>query len=514
MIRKTLMTLALLAVSAASMTAQQTLEQRIQAVMDRPEFRHAQWGIEFYDLTAKLPVYSVNPGRLFAPGSTTKLLTTGTSLELFGRDHRFTTRVYRTGPVKNGTLNGDLVLVASGDPNLSGRGAFGGDTLGWTDEDHSYGGMPLASDPLFALRDLAKQVAARGVKRVKGRVIVDATLFREGRRELGTNVVLSPMILNDNVVDVVVTPGAAAGDSVSLKVSPITPYLVIDNKLTTGAPDSPRRVRALDDSSKADAYVVHLTGAVPAGTAPFNSKRNVASPSRFAELAFAMVLKKAGVQSAVRPAQAVVDFHALTAHYADSTVVAAHVSAPFASEATVILKMSQNLHASLMPLLWPKLSRSPDSTRTGFDLEHDWLQRAGLDLGGANQSDGAGGDAYFSPSFIVHYLEYVTGRAWFADFRRALPVLGKDGTLVDIQKTSAAAGNVFAKTGTLGGNDALNRRQMLRAKGLAGFFTSKSGRNIAFAIYLNNFESERSDGTVVAGQTLGEIAGIGWEFMR
>jgi D-alanyl-D-alanine carboxypeptidase/D-alanyl-D-alanine-endopeptidase (penicillin-binding protein 4) len=194
--------------------------------------------------------------------------------------------------------------------------------------------------------------------------------------------------------------------------------------------------------------------------------------------------------------------------------VAAHVSAPFASEATVILKMSQNLHASLMPLLWPKLSRSPDSTRTGFDLEHDWLQRAGLDLGGANQSDGAGGDAYFSPSFIVHYLEYVTGRAWFADFRRALPVLGKDGTLVDIQKTSAAAGNVFAKTGTLGGNDALNRRQMLRAKGLAGFFTSKSGRNIAFAIYLNNFESERSDGTVVAGQTLGEIAGIGWEFMR
>jgi D-alanyl-D-alanine carboxypeptidase/D-alanyl-D-alanine-endopeptidase (penicillin-binding protein 4) len=514
MIRKTLMTLALFSVIAAPMAAQQTLEQRIQAVMDRPEFRHSSWGIEFYDLTAKLPVYSVNADRLFAPGSTTKLLTTGTSLELLGRDHRFTTRVYGTGPVKGGTLNGDLVLVASGDPNLSGRGAFGADTLGWTDEDHSYGGMPLTSDPLFALRDLAQQIAAKGIKRIKGRVIVDATLFREGRRELGTNVVLSPMILNDNVVDIVVTPGAAAGDAATIKVLPSTPYLVVDNKLTTGAPDSPRRVRAMDDSSSGEGYVVHLTGSVPAKAEPFNSKRNVASPSRFAEVAFAMVLKEAGVQSVARPVKAVVDFHALAAHYTDADVVASHRSAPFSSEATVILKMSQNLHASMMPLLWPKLARMPDSTRTGFDLEHDWLQRAGLDLGGADQSDGAGGDAYFSPSFIVHYLEYVTGRPWYQDFRRALPVLGKNGTLADIQTGSPAAGNVFAKTGTLGAQDALNRRQMLRAKGLGGYFTSKSGRTIAFAVYLNNFESERGDGATVAGQALGEIAAIAWEFMH
>ena len=68
-------------------------------------------------------------------------------------------------------------------------------------------------------------------------------------RELGTNVVLSPMVLNDNVVDIVVTPGAKAGENVTVKVSPSTPYLTVDNTLTTGAPDSPRRRRAATRSA-------------------------------------------------------------------------------------------------------------------------------------------------------------------------------------------------------------------------------------------------------------------------
>ena len=513
MIRHGMRVAALLVAFGARAAAQQSLEQRIQGVMDRPEFRHASWGIEFYDLGARLPVYAVNAERLFVPGSSTKLLTVGTSLELLGRDYRFKTRVYRTGRIKNGVLEGDLILVASGDPNLSGRGTFGADTLGWTDEDHSYGGMPLQADPLAVLRELARQIAARGIKRIAGHVMVDATLFREGARELGTNVVLSPMVVNDNMVDIVVTPGAAAGQKPTVNVSPSTPYLSVVNELTTGAADSPRRVRATEDSSKADAYVVHLVGSVPAGAPPFNSRRNVASPTRFGEVALVMLLREAGVQSTVRPAAVSMDFHSLASRYADSLMVAEHVSAPFAAEATVILKMSQNLHASLMPLLWAKLTHATDSTRSGFDLEHAWLQRAGLDLGGADQSDGAGGDAFFSPSFMVHYLEYVSGRPWFADYRRALPVLGRDGTLAAIQVASAAAGNISAKTGTFGKLDALNRRQTIHGKALAGYFTSKSGRKIAFAIFVNNFAVDQGNPTDISGQVVGEIAAIGWEFM-
>src|SRR5438270_5007670 len=99
----------------------QTLEQRIQTIVSRPEFAHSTFGIEFYSLDTGKPIYQLNPDKLLVPGSTTKLLTEGTLLELLGADYRFHTRVYRTGSVKKGTLDGDLVLVASGDPNLSGR---------------------------------------------------------------------------------------------------------------------------------------------------------------------------------------------------------------------------------------------------------------------------------------------------------------------------------------------------------------------------------------------------------
>src|SRR5215470_5376203 len=98
------------------------LGDRIQAVMARPEFAHSSFGIEFYSLDSGKVVYQHNPDKLMVPGSTTKLLTEGTLLELLGGDYRFHTRIYRTGPVKkDGTVDGDIVLVASGDPDLSGR---------------------------------------------------------------------------------------------------------------------------------------------------------------------------------------------------------------------------------------------------------------------------------------------------------------------------------------------------------------------------------------------------------
>src|SRR5437764_3413605 len=118
-----------------------TLPEGIQRILNRPEFRHTNFGIEFYDLDRREPIYALNADKLFTPASTTKLLTEGTALELLGADYRFRTRVYRTGPLTDGTLDGDLILVASGDPNLSGRMQPDG-TLGFTNEDHSYAGSP------------------------------------------------------------------------------------------------------------------------------------------------------------------------------------------------------------------------------------------------------------------------------------------------------------------------------------------------------------------------------------
>src|SRR6185369_10005331 len=157
----------------------------------------------FYSLDRNQPVYRWNADKLMVPGSTTKLLTEGTLLNLLGPDYQFQTRVYRIGEVKKDILEGDLVIVASGDPNLSGR-IQSDNTLAFENMDHSYGGPDSRGlgDPLLVIKQLAQQVSAKGIKRVKGRVLVDTRLFPEGERELGTNVVLSPIVVNDNVVDV------------------------------------------------------------------------------------------------------------------------------------------------------------------------------------------------------------------------------------------------------------------------------------------------------------------------
>src|SRR5262245_52399527 len=63
---------------AGSALAQQTaLDQRIQRIIDRPEFAHAMWGIQLTSLDSNRVLYAHNETKLFTPGSTTKLVTEG-----------------------------------------------------------------------------------------------------------------------------------------------------------------------------------------------------------------------------------------------------------------------------------------------------------------------------------------------------------------------------------------------------------------------------------------------------
>jgi D-alanyl-D-alanine carboxypeptidase len=128
-----------LALVCANAQTVQSLDAKIAAIINRPEFQHALFGIEVYSLSDDKVLYALNEHKLFVPGSVTKLITEGVTMELLGADYRFRTSIYRTGPIsKDGVLSGDLVLVASGDPNLSNR-VRSADTLAFENEDHAYG---------------------------------------------------------------------------------------------------------------------------------------------------------------------------------------------------------------------------------------------------------------------------------------------------------------------------------------------------------------------------------------
>ena len=498
--------------------AQSELTQRIQRIVDRPEFKHAMFGIEFYSLDSSKPIYTLNAEKLFVPGSTTKLLTEGAALELMGADYQFHTRVYRTGNVdRSGTLTGDLVLVASGDPNLSARVRPDG-TLAFENEDHAYDSdvhtRAVPGDPLLIIRKLAGQVAAHGIKRINGRVLMDATLFKGGDRELGTDVVMSPIVVNDNLVDLMVGPGAKPGAAGVISSAPVTSYVRIVNNVTTGAAGTAAAIELVDDTADASGlHTVRVTGTAPLGGPSILYAYRVPDPARFAEITLTEALRDRGVVTTHTGAPGAVDFKSLSASYTSGNVVAEHVSLPMREEVKVTLKVSQNLHASMTPRVLKAVRAPGDTGKTGFDLEHDFLQRAGLDLAGAQQADGAGGDAHFSPSFMVSYLTFMSQQKDSAIFRAALPVLGKDGTLWNIQPSSPAAGHVFAKTGTFAVYDPLNRRLLITGKGLAGYITTADNRHLAFTVYVNNVSvsTDPAAATEVVGQALGEIAAAAYD---
>src|ERR1700731_3055343 len=113
-LRKNVPALVIQLLFALPALAASDLSARIPAVIDGPDYRQARWGMLLVDADSDEVIYERDPDRLFLPASTTKLYSCSTALSVFGPDHRFNTPVYRRGNVKDGRLDGDLILVASG----------------------------------------------------------------------------------------------------------------------------------------------------------------------------------------------------------------------------------------------------------------------------------------------------------------------------------------------------------------------------------------------------------------
>jgi D-alanyl-D-alanine carboxypeptidase/D-alanyl-D-alanine-endopeptidase (penicillin-binding protein 4) len=245
----------------------------------------------------------------------------------------------------------------------------------------------------------------------------------------------------------------------------------------------------------------------------------VPQPTRFAEIVFTEALHERGIVAAAREYSTVLDLKQLSASYTDARMVAEHVSPPFGEEVKITLKLSQNLHASATPLLLgaiaPHDKRQGEDQSTaerGFERIRQFLEGTGADVSGASQSDGAGADAHFTPDFMVHYLAFMAMQPTAKLFHDALPILGRDGTLWNVQTGSPAAGHVHAKTGTYSVEDLLHGGVMVNGKGLAGYLTTVDGRHLAFAIYANNVPLKSGALiTPTVGEALGEIAAAAYD---
>jgi PBP4 family serine-type D-alanyl-D-alanine carboxypeptidase len=330
---------------------------------------------------------------------------------------------------------------------------------------------------------------------------------------------MSSIIINDNILDLTAKPGEKVGDPVTFGVLPQTSYFHFVNAMTTGTADSKASFDATDPAARpGGSWEVTLSGNVPLGSGLHTIAFPIPSPTPFASAVLREALQAKGIEFKPKKSDTVIkDFSAFQRFYTGEYQVAQHVSPPLSEEIKITLKVSQNLHAGMGPYLLGLLvaKNAKDPVTAGFKIEHAFLTDAKLDISGASQGDGAGGDwaDLFSPDFMCHYLAYWKTRPDFPIFFNGLPILGKDGTLAKIQKDNVGAGHVFAKTGTFAAEDKLNSRLMLNGKGLAGYVQTKSGKTLAFAAYVNHVSmpADPDSAQKIAGQALGEIAAAAYD---
>lgn len=483
------------------------VKKLIGDVIDKPEYQHASWGIHVVNAKTGEVVFSRNPDAMLAPASVTKLFSGATALLTLGPDFRFETNVYGRGLALNGVLRGDLILLASGDPTLGGRTTKDG-RIAFKDSDHTYanGGALNAeltdTDPLAGLDELAKQIKALGIKRIDGEVLIDDRLFARTRSSGSGPDVVSPVCINDNVIDVIVEPAAEPGQPAKVRTRPESTFYQIDALVNTVGEkgNTDIQLHAVGTNQYA------IRGRIPKGSKPQVRIIAVDDPALFARALFIESLRRHGVQANAPIARPVNNVLPDRGTYDRLPKLATLISPPFHEALAVTLKVSHNLYASMFPCLIAA-SQGMMTAEQGLRLERRVLKDLGVDVNAVSFGGGAGGAAadHITARAAVQLLTGLSQREEWPVYKRCLPVLGSDGTLADIGKESPAAGKVFAKTGTLYWYDAVNDRTLLRSKALAGTMTTKSGTPLHFALIVNNVPLPKGVTTLREGRLLGRL---------
>lgn len=513
--RLPLCSMLLVAATASQAGADDTLSGRIESVVDAPEFKHASWGLLIADQDSGDTLYERHPDKLFVPASTTKLFSVAAALATLGADDRFETPVYALGKIDDqGRLDGDLVLVASGDLSLGGRTDAAG-RITFRENDHIYASLDgkaelTEADPLAGLNDLARQVAAAGITRIGGDVLIDDRLFEPARGTGSGPSRLTPIMVNDNLIDFLISPAATAGSPAEVKWRPESSAYQVDPQVETVEAAGSTQIEV----SSTDGRRFVVRGSIAVDRRPLVVVSEVADAAEFARSLLIEALRRAGVVVEASPLAAA-GRERLPARdgYTGLHRVALLTSPPFAESAKLILKVSHNLHASTLPLL--VAARHGERTlAAGLRRQREFLATAGVDVDSISFGGAAGGDRadYITPRAAVQLLRHMASRPDFAAYQAALPVLGIDGTLAGaLADHSPARGKIQAKTGTLLWSNTMNGGYIVTSKALAGYATTAGGRRLAFAMFVNNVPIRESHETTRLGQVLGRLCEIMYE---
>ncbi|QDY68819.1 D-alanyl-D-alanine carboxypeptidase/D-alanyl-D-alanine-endopeptidase [Qingshengfaniella alkalisoli] len=409
------------------------------------------------DARTGVPIAAHDADVALPPASVAKSITAAYALDQLGPAYRFDTRVIATGPIRDGNLQGDLILAGDGAPDLS-------------------------SDDLS---DLAEQLQGAGLRKVEGDFLVWTGALPYVRaidptqpEHLGYNPSVSGLNLNYNRVHFEWRrQGENYGLTMDARTGNIVPK-VERVQVSVAERELPVYVYSEKADRGGESWTV-ARSALGSGGARWLPVRQ---SGMYAGEVFRSIAGRKGIDLP----QARMSLEEPT-----GAVLAARPSPEMADILRGMLLYSTNLTAEVVGLSASKrrMGAVPDDLAASAS---DMTRWARLSLGMNNSR------------FMDHSGLEDTSRVTAADMVAALGILGVDGSLQSLMKRVVVAGandgpqnfEVRAKTGTLNFVSAL-----------AGYIRPQGGRDMVFAIFTADLDRRA---LIPAGDEENPAGASGW----
>ena len=424
------------------------LPTEIAAALDRAKLPREAFVAMVQEVGATRPRLALRADQPVNPASLMKLLTTFAGLELLGPAWSWTTPVWLQGDVKDGVLDGNLVIKGSGDPKLV----------------------------LERMWLMMRRVQQAGVREIRGDIVLDRSAFVLPPHNPGefdaepyrpSNAGSDALLLNYRSLTFTFTPDVdrhVARVSVDLPLAGVR--LDTEVALTSG-PCADWRVALQPDFT--DALRVRFTGTYAVTCGEKTWPVAYADPASYNERALAGLWNDLGgrlsgsVRSGLAPA----------------TLPTFELSSPSLAEVTRdINKFSNNVMAQQLFLTLGLTQRGSGTPQVAREVLRQWaVDRLGAASAGLIVDNGSGlsRDGRVTAQLLARLLQLAWASPVMPELMSSLPVSGLDGTLKRSRALPAPTARAHLKTGSL-----------RDVTGVAGYVLANSGRRYVMVAIVNH----------------------------
>jgi len=431
--------------------------------------RHAPFSFYVKNLDNNTVVADINSNLSIPAASTMKLVTTSTAIKILGKDYKFTTKITYSGYIDSTThiLHGDLYIIGGGDPTLGSK---------------YYNKPGRERDFLVKWADSIYNI---GIHRIEGRVIADASIYRyQGVPsgwvwgDLGNYYGAGPngLTIFDNTLKLHFKTGRNIGDSTQLICShPFIPNLTLYNQVVSAK------------SKRDNAYVysapysnfMFIKGSLHQNESDFMIKGTIPDPEFVFAYEFDYALENAGIHTLHYPTTNRLLIADSTYTKPKQQTLLKHYSPSLKSIINWTNERSVNLFAEHLLCQISVKRNGYGSTYNGTLITKAYWKTK-IDASGLFMTDGSGlsRSNAVNAKFFIELLTYMNSSSLL---KNSLAVAGKKGTMASIGRNTAASGRVSGKSGT-----------MTRMKAYTGYVTTKTGKHLAYAMIINNYNCRTS----------------------